>query len=168
MARLGKPLAVAAFVLCVLFAGFCASLSAGGENWEAKMEELERFSITQVGGGEQPIRYQVVDRVTTETVTTANSYPAAVVAAYKQQATNLQAEQTALETDIENLRSQTPPQIRLNKADRTAMDARIAYQQSEFERLSDELVEATKRGAELARQAEQIRAEAAVRAEDAA
>lgn len=167
MARLGKPLAVAAFVLCVLFCGFAVTVGAGGENWAAKAAELERYSITTVGGGEQPVRYQVTDRVTTETVTTVDSLPAAVVAAYKQRATALQQERTELQAAVDRMKAEVPVRDRLTDADLIAMDARLAYQSAEIERLSQELNAATAEGAELARRAEQIRQEADVRREDA-
>ncbi|NNJ26425.1 hypothetical protein [Alienimonas chondri] len=167
MARLGKPLAVAAFVLSVLFCGFAAVISAGGENWGARAAKLNEFSISAVGGGDQPVRYQVTDRITTETITTADSLAAAVVAAYKERGNRARAERTAIEERVEQMRSQVPVRTTLNKADRTAMDARLQFQQNEYERLSNELIAATAEGEELARQAEQIRAEAATRAEDA-
>ncbi|QDT16899.1 hypothetical protein [Alienimonas californiensis] len=167
MARLGKPLAVAAFVLCVLFCGFAAAISAGGQNWDARRAELDEFSITRVGGGEQPVRFQVTDRVTTETVTTSDSLAAAVVAAYRERTNRLQAERQALQDRVDRMAAEAPLRTRLNKADRTAMDARLAFQQSEFERLTEELKAVTAEGARLVDQAEQLRSEAATRAEDA-
>ncbi|MFH5804921.1 hypothetical protein [Alienimonas sp. DA493] len=167
MARLGKPLAVAAFVLCVLFCGFAAAISAGGQNWDARAAELDEFSITPVGGGDQPIRYQVTDRVTTETVTTADSLPAAVVAAYREKTTRTQAERQALQDRVDRMEAEVPRRTQLNKADLIAMDARIAAQQAEYEELTREVEELTAEGARLAAQAEQLRSEAATRAEDA-
>ena len=167
MARLGPPLAVAAFVLCVLFCGFAAAVTAGGENWGARAAELDEFSITTVGGGDQPVRYQVTDRVSTETVTTANSLPAAVVAAYKQRAGDLQAERTATQERVDRLKREVPLRRELNGADLAAMGVRLEGQQAEYERISDELLAVTDEGAELSKQAERIRAEAGVRSDDA-
>ena len=168
MARLGQPLTVAAFVLCVLFCGFAAAVTAGGENWGARAAELDEYAITTVGGGDQPVRYQVTDRVSTETVTTANSLPAAVVAAYKQRANVLQAERTAIQERVDRLKREAPLRKELNAADRAAMDVRLEGQQAEYERISDELVAVTDAGKEFSSQAERIRVEAGVRADDAA
>ena len=170
MARLGKPLAVAAFVLCVLFLGFTAAARLGGENWEARAaaDEVSEFGITTIGGGDQPVRYQVVDRVTNETVQTKDSMAAAVVAAYQEKARRLQTERTELQGRIAALKADEPVVKARNQADLAAMDARLDAQRAELKRLAEELVAATAQGADLTRQAERIRAEAALRADDAA
>jgi len=166
MARLGKPLAVAAFVLCVLFCGFAAAISAGGTNWAAKAAELEEFSITSTGGGDQPVRYLVTDRVTTETVSTTDSLAAAVVAAYRERSNRLQARRTEIQARVDQMEAEIPQVTTLNEADSAAMKARLDFQQSEIKRLSEELRQTIDDGTEASRQAQQIRDLAATRAED--
>jgi chromosome segregation ATPase len=167
MARLGPPLAVLAFVLCVTFCAFAAALNVGGTNWRLKADELREYSITTIGGGEAPIRYELTDRVTTETLGTHDSYPAAVVAAYKARSAKLQERRGEIQARVDAMNAEVPTRIRLNDADRIAMDGRIRFQQSEYERLSNEIEVATRDGADLTRRAEAIRSEAATRTEDA-
>lgn len=154
-------------MLGVLFCGFAAAVSIGGENWGRKASELDGLSITTVGGGDQPVRYQLVDRVTTETVATEDSLAAAVVAGYREQARRLQEERTTVQDRIDRLKAQEPVRTAANKADRAAMDARIAIQRADYERLVEEVNAAVAEGTELVRRAGQIRAEAATRGEDA-
>ena len=168
MARLGKPLAVAAFVLCVLFAGFAAAVTAGGENWGARAAQLPGYQIAATGGGDAPVQYAVTDRVTTETFATKDSLPAAVVAAYEQRASVLREKKTALEAEIARMQAEIPLRETRNTADLAAMDARLAVMRLDEDKLNADLVAATAEGAELARRAARIRAEAGVRAEDAA
>ena len=165
MARFGKPLAVAAFSLCVLFLGFSAVVVAGGPNWRAKAEALSGYAIEQVGSGAE-IRYGVTDRVTQQSVATADSLPAAVAAAYRDRATKLRSEKTAADERLAAVEARIPQTAAVNAADTAAFDARLAAMTAEYEDLSRQLVAATAEGAEAARRAGEVRAVADVRAED--
>ena len=165
MARFGKPLAVAAFALCVLFLGFAAAVVAGGPNWGAKRDALTGYEIGPVGDGPD-VRYSVVNRVTAESVATADSLPAAVVAAYKDRAAKLRAEKSAADERIAAVEGLIPRTEAVNAADTAAFDARLDAMRAEYEDLSGKLVAATAEGAEAARRAGEVRAVADVRAED--
>ena len=167
MARFGKPLAVAAFALCMLFLGFSAVVVAGGPNWRAKgdAKAVERYLIAPVGEGPD-VRYAVTDRVTQQSVASADSLPAAVVAAYKDRATKLRAEKAAADERIAAVEQRIPLVAALNQADTAAFDARLAEMRATYEDLSRQLVAATAEGAEAARKAGSVRSVADTRAED--
>ena len=167
MARFGKPLAVAAFALCVLFLGFSAAVVMGGPNWQAKAraEAMDGYLIAPVGEGPD-VRYGVTDRVTQQSVATGDSLPAAVVAAYKDRATKLRAEKAAADERIAGVEQRIPLVAALNDADTAAFDARLDAMRATYEDLSRQLVAATAEGAEAARRAGEVRSVADTRAED--
>ena len=165
MARLGKPLAVAAFVLCVLFLGFAAAVSAGGPNWRAKAEALPGYEISTVGEGADR-KFAVTNRVSAASVKTAASLPEAVLAAYKDKAAKLREQKTAADERIANVEQRIPLTQQINGADTAAFDARLAQMRARYEDLSRRLVAATAEGADAAREAGSVRAVADVRAED--
>ena len=165
MARFGKPLAVAAFALCVLFFGFAAAVTLGGPNWRAYGEDLPAFQIAEVGEGAD-VRYGVIDRVTNSTVTTADSLPAAVVAAYREQTTRLRAEKAEREERVAAIEQAIPRDAAANRADTAAMDARLEGLRTAYADATRQLLDATAAGAEASRKAGGVRAVAGTRAED--
>ena len=165
MARFGKPLAVAAFVLCVLFLGFAVAVTAGGPNWRALAEDLPDFQIAPVGEGDA-VRYAVTDRVSGSSVKTEDSLPAAVVAAYREKSTRLRARKAELDERVGQTVQRIPLVAAVNAADVAAMDARVESLREQYRVASADLVAATAAGADAARKAGVVRSEAGERAED--
>ena len=164
MAKLGKPFAVAAFVLCVLFLGLASAVALGGPNWRAKATALTEFTFDPAGDG----RYTVRDRVSNTTVATADSYPAAVAAAYEEKAKRLREETAAVQGRVAAVEARIPDVGRINAADTAAAEARLAALREQAARAAALLNEATADSDEANRDATAVLGVARARAEDLA
>ena len=166
MTKIGKALVVFVTVMSLAFVAFVFVTTIGGPNWQAKADELQRYSF-EATGTDAP-QWNVTDRVTGKDLGTKNYLPEALLAAQSDLAT-LQGEQIRrLDTEIAAMQSILETERSTSVVDAQGIETRLADLSERTSQLDQQILQLTQQGTEKSQQAERLRADVEARRTDVA
>ncbi len=169
MTKIGKVLVVFTAVMSLAFVAFVAVTTLAGPNWRATASELDDYAIADVPG--ETVKWSVTRKVATDerkTVTTADSLPAAIVAAQNDRTTVQTEEIAGLDQQIAATRQTLDAEKQASAADAEGVKRRVAALQKSVADLDAEILRLTQEGTRQAGLAQQKRDEATLRRADVA
>ncbi len=166
MTKIGKALVVFVTVMSLAFVAFVFVTTLGGPNWQAKAENLDRYSI-EATGTEDP-QWKVTDRITGRDLGTKPYLPEALLAAQSDLATQQQQRITELDAEIVAIQEILEAERSASEVDAEGIDTRLAELSEIIRQLDQQVLQLTQQGTEASQQAERLQAEAEARRTDVA
>ncbi len=164
--NIGKILAIATTFLSVAFLGFAFVARVGGPNWEGDAEALEKYYVERTDNPKETT-YNLKSKATGETVKpNTKVLPDAILAAYLDEAKDLDAKINVLTPQLEPLQTRLKEVQTHQAIDRKAMAQREQELDAEFAMVTKLIQEKSVEGDKVAQEALTLWAEGELRRED--